>query len=252
MFYQCNRQCPPNTVTYIVKPGDVLFRIAQSFNTTVSAIVSLNPGINPAVLYVGQIICIPTKTPMGICPVGIFPYKVKHGDTFFSIAQRYGITVDLLVRANPTVNPNVLFVGQKLCIPGSAEKYMNPKYQISLFYPVTWQFINDTRYEGDDGFFQISAVSGSSLNEICRNEAFHALTPYGTRPEVINTQIYGQEACFILPSPDQPPEMEGQAALVVRYPTVVSINGQNYNFFILWADKDHIQEIANTIRFHNK
>jgi hypothetical protein len=44
-------------------------------------------------------------------------YTVRPGDTLYSIARRYGSTVSKLTRANHICNPNLIYVGQKLCIP---------------------------------------------------------------------------------------------------------------------------------------
>ena len=46
-------------------------------------------------------------------------YTVVAGDTFWSISQRFGCTVDALEKANPGTNANNLQVGQKLNIPGT-------------------------------------------------------------------------------------------------------------------------------------
>ncbi|MGB7539032.1 MAG: LysM domain-containing protein [Anaerolineales bacterium] len=44
-------------------------------------------------------------------------YSVRAGDTFGSIAAKYGITVDALISANPKVDPNMLSIGTVLIIP---------------------------------------------------------------------------------------------------------------------------------------
>lgn len=44
-------------------------------------------------------------------------YVVQPGDTVFSIAQRFGITAEELIRANRLPSPVRLFVGQTLFIP---------------------------------------------------------------------------------------------------------------------------------------
>lgn len=128
--------------------------------------------------------------------------------------------------------------------------YTNSTFIVQFQYPGHWQTVTTDRYEGPDGFFQVSAISSDEpINTVCRNEAFHQLQPYGSQPQIIHTQIETQEACFIYPSDDQPPEMKRQAALIVRYPQPIQIEGTTYHYFILWADQDHINEISLSIRF---
>ncbi|HNT74534.1 MAG TPA: PA14 domain-containing protein [Anaerolineae bacterium] len=42
---------------------------------------------------------------------------VQPGDTMFSIARRYGVDVTALARANNILNPNHIYVGQRLVVP---------------------------------------------------------------------------------------------------------------------------------------
>ncbi len=44
---------------YAIKPGDTLYNIAQKYYTTVNAIITANPGIDPMNLRVSQIITVP-------------------------------------------------------------------------------------------------------------------------------------------------------------------------------------------------
>ncbi len=53
----------------------------------------------------------------GPCPPGTFAYAIAPGDTFYSLAVRFGTSVPALISANPTANPNALRVGQRVCIP---------------------------------------------------------------------------------------------------------------------------------------
>ena len=46
-------------------------------------------------------------------------HVVQRGETLFSIATRYGTTVDVIVQANNLANPQMIYVGQKLLIPTS-------------------------------------------------------------------------------------------------------------------------------------
>ena len=96
---------PSSGQTYYVKKGDTLRIIAAKFNTTVDAILKVNPNItNQNLIYVGQAITLPS---------GLSTYVVQKGDTLRSIANRYGTTVEKLLGLNPSIkNANLIYVGQ--------------------------------------------------------------------------------------------------------------------------------------------
>lgn len=48
-------------------------------------------------------------------------HTVKTGDTFFLLSKKYGVDMDLLMKANPTVSPNNMTQGKKLVVPGVME-----------------------------------------------------------------------------------------------------------------------------------
>ncbi|MFN8473922.1 MAG: sortase [Anaerolineae bacterium] len=48
------------------------------------------------------------------------PYVVQAGDSLSTIAAHFGVSVDAIVKANGLADPNVIFAGQSLSIPGSA------------------------------------------------------------------------------------------------------------------------------------
>jgi LysM repeat protein len=67
---------------------------------------------------------IPTLAPTPPAPVEpaseAKPYKVAKGDTLLKIAKANGITVNALAKANPTVEPSKLKVGQTIQIPAAS------------------------------------------------------------------------------------------------------------------------------------
>ena len=116
MYYR-KPGCPMGTVPYTIIAGDTFYSIAMRYNISVNDIIRAIPWVNPYCLRVGQVICLPIPPMPRPCPAGTRPYSVQAGDTFFSIARRFNITVAELAAANPGVNPDALRVGQIICIP---------------------------------------------------------------------------------------------------------------------------------------
>jgi LysM repeat protein len=48
-------------------------------------------------------------------------HVVQRGENLFRIALRYGVTVDAMAQANGLANPNQIYVGQTLVIPGASQ-----------------------------------------------------------------------------------------------------------------------------------
>lgn len=105
---------PSGGTVYVVQAGDTLFSIAVRFGTTVEAIRQAN-NLTGDTIYVGQNLVIPGG---GVPAVGTpTVYIVQAGDTLFSIALRYGVTVEAIKSANG-LGSDFIYVGQRLVIPG--------------------------------------------------------------------------------------------------------------------------------------
>jgi LysM repeat protein len=58
-------------------------------------------------------------------PNGSQVYTIQRGDTMKKIADRLGISLEGLVKANPqVVNINLIYAGQKLSIPAGVSAYI--------------------------------------------------------------------------------------------------------------------------------
>ncbi|WP_339287343.1 peptidase M56 [Paenibacillus sp. FSL E2-0201] len=139
--------------------------------------------------------------------------------------------------------------------------YTSKEYKVSLKYPSDWvkNPEYDEKYQGENGFFQLSAFSGErlSIDDVANMDAFHQLKPYGSDPQIIEMKMQGQkekkiEARLIVPSADQVEEWNHQAAIIMKYPEAVNIGDVLYNYFILWADIKHVEDIGQTVRFSGK
>ena len=97
--------------TYTVKAGDTLYSIANKYGLTVNELKQLN-NLTSDILSIGQVLNISnsnTSLPSNT-------YIVKSGDSLYSIAKKYGITVDALKSANGKTS-NLLSIGEILVIP---------------------------------------------------------------------------------------------------------------------------------------
>jgi len=139
-------------------------------------------------------------------------------------------------------------------------EYSNPYFKISFGYPSTWlpdQVMSalpdvPSGFRGDGGFFAIDALGGNpslSLHQAIEGFVSDPSRIYGGNPEVVAVRIAGQEGGFIFPSRDQSPELGSRSAFVIRYPEPVRIRDNIYYFFVIHADRAHIEALAQTLAF---
>jgi len=109
------------SVVHIVQWGENLTLIARRYGVSVTAIVQANGIANPNYIYAGQRLVIPSGTAPPVSPpVGeTTTYVVQWGDTLYAIASRYGTNAGAIVSLNGLSNPDFIYAGQRLQIPGS-------------------------------------------------------------------------------------------------------------------------------------
>lgn len=109
--------------TYTVQSGDTMYGIARACGVAYADLRSANNGIaDPNLIFPGQILNVPSGSiPSTGGPGTGSTYTVVSGDTMFSIASRYGISLAALESANPGIaNPNLIFPGQVINIPAGS------------------------------------------------------------------------------------------------------------------------------------
>jgi len=102
----------------------------------------------------------PTPDPPRVLPTPrteVEQYVVQPGDTLGKIAQRYGVSLQNLIAANPTTNPDLLYTGINLTIPIPLPGDRGPDFKIipdsELVYgPSSAGFDIAGFIQGHDGF----------------------------------------------------------------------------------------------------
>ena len=102
-----------DTDLYQVKAGDTLYSIAKKYNISVNELKTLNDLKNND-LTIGQLLNVPSGLSL------VNSYIVEKGDTLYSIAKKFDISVNKLKEFNNLTN-NLLSIGQKLIIPVEEE-----------------------------------------------------------------------------------------------------------------------------------
>ncbi|KAF2329338.1 LysM peptidoglycan-binding domain-containing protein [Flavobacterium nitrogenifigens] len=122
--------------THQVVAKESLFSIARQYNVSVQDLENLNKDILINGLQIGQTISIPNKRKTLDGRVRVINQEtvfhvVEPKETKFSIAKKYGISIDQLESQNPEI-VNGLIVGNKLAINTAAIKPTNESEELML------------------------------------------------------------------------------------------------------------------------
>jgi LysM repeat protein len=123
-------------ISHVVRPGDTPVALSKIYHVPVAAILARNKGLDPCRIKIGQVLFVPAASGIPVtseAPVAATPaqggavlpdeespdlrYSVVSGDNPAGIAERFGISLDVLSRANPGIDPKNLAIGRVLSIP---------------------------------------------------------------------------------------------------------------------------------------
>jgi LysM repeat protein len=128
---------------HTVTSGESLQSIANLYGMTIEQVMQINNITNPDMIYRGQELTVWANTPASdapvlptvevnvdapieSAPVDVIPveaaptsYTVQPGEHLAQIARRFGVNWTNIAQANNLTDPNQIFAGQILSIPGS-------------------------------------------------------------------------------------------------------------------------------------
>ncbi|MER2600265.1 MAG: LysM peptidoglycan-binding domain-containing protein [Caldilineales bacterium] len=125
-------QAQEDATSHTVAAGETLSSIAAAYGITLEALAAANGIANPSLIYVGQILAVPSgeteaeavgpqAPPQPAIPRTIV-HSVRSGDTLRSIAARYGVSLTALAAANHITHSSTPQVGDRLIIPAAASR----------------------------------------------------------------------------------------------------------------------------------
>ena len=143
-------KAPGTTVegdTYTVQKGDTLYSIALRFNISLDELKRLNNLVNNTI-NPGQVLQIPERD---IPKESDNLYTVQRGDSLYSIANKYNVSINDLIDVN-NLPSTVLTVGQQLIIPNEDNT------------------INGTNYivKPGDTLYRIASLYNTSVNDLVK------------------------------------------------------------------------------------
>lgn len=105
---------------HLIEAKETLFSVSRMYNISVDDLKNANPGLNEATFSIGKTIRIPKFATSSVSqtnnPVSTTEYKVKKGETLYSIGKANNVSVEALINANPNVKEG-LKDGMSLIIP---------------------------------------------------------------------------------------------------------------------------------------
>ena len=105
--------------TYTVKKGDTLWNIAINNGTTVDQLMQDN-NLTSSLIFPGDKLTYNTTVAQVAQAKEEGYYTVVLGDTLGKISNRFGVSVDQLVKLNKLENPNLIYVGTVLKVSENA------------------------------------------------------------------------------------------------------------------------------------
>jgi len=165
-------------ISYKVKRGDTLAKIAAKFGTTVRELKRINR-LRSSRIYVGQRLKVPVKIKVsqspkrktsdsssykpsslsygGLTKVPIYKYyRVKRGDSLSKIAKKFKVSPKVIIRENNLRRPYRLKVGQRLKIPVGYRDVLKLNRPVVFRFPLDGRVDPTIREKGYPGIFILS------------------------------------------------------------------------------------------------
>ncbi len=160
-----NQQC----MKYVVEKGETLYGISKKYKADIATLKKINPLLNQG-LKIGQLIYIPLEKRKVVTKTALKPTKnslhsqgnklhlIEKGDTYYSIARKYQLSVNDLMKWN---NKKTLQVGKKVYVKEPQQK-AEIVYQPKVKKRTTTQKEKESMSVNDNGEISFITVVNTS------------------------------------------------------------------------------------------
>ncbi|MDD2619209.1 MAG: M23 family metallopeptidase [Syntrophomonadaceae bacterium] len=118
---------------YTVRKGDTLWGISKTLNLDLKLIMSTNGLNDKSILRIGQSIKVSTGSNSKV-------HLVNKGDTMWSIAANYGVSLNELQGLNKSKNPSRLEIGEAIVIPAGTQRLAKTSQETSRGFNISRSF----------------------------------------------------------------------------------------------------------------
>lgn len=147
---------PPRQAVHEVQPGETFDQIGARYGVDARTLADANPRLaNPDLINPGEQLGIPLHQPGAALP-GLL--QLESGQTLDQVARQSGTSVDTLMRANGIVNPDTVYPGDRIWVPGADVLPSTP--QQSQVAPANAPYNTRAQPLGDDAAAVHRALQG--------------------------------------------------------------------------------------------
>ncbi len=192
----CTREKPPAsepTPTLVVRGGTPLPGTAVAFATVPFTSTESPESADSTVEPLPTV----SDTTTPLVPSGSTSYTIQWGDWLSKVAQRFGVTTQALMAANPGLDPNRVYPGQVVIIPAVGAAVPTPSTPTSSTPPASTPAPSVTPAPPPSGSFTYTVQRGDWLYSIARKFNVTVQALQSANPSVIQGPVYPGQVLII-------------------------------------------------------
>lgn len=166
------KQIHQDTHTYVVKSGDSWWKIAHDHSMDMNALAQLNGKTINSVIYPGEVLrvadsgsgshvsnSVQKPIPAPNHNTGLSTYVVKSGDSWWAIANRYGISMYALAQLNGQSINSMIYPGEVLKVNGNNSQQQSGSTYVVRYGDSWWKIANDHGMN----MYSLAQMNGKSI-----------------------------------------------------------------------------------------